>query len=77
MNTQEFIKNLNQVQNLLSQEKYQDAITLLATLKKKEKDGDFDYNLTHKLYQLDSNAKSLMNQHILSEILNNLSKIRF
>ncbi|MFW9951964.1 MAG: hypothetical protein ACFFKA_17740, partial [Candidatus Thorarchaeota archaeon] len=64
MNTEEFSSKLREVQNLMQQEKYDGAIQILETLKEIEKAGDFDYSLTHKLYQLLSNSKSLYNQQI-------------
>ena len=72
MKKQEFIDKLNQVQDLMKKEKYRDALLLLDKLKTVEKSMDFDYNLTHKLYQLDSNTQSLNNQQI---ILNNIQKM--
>lgn len=72
MEPKEFIDELNKVQDLISQEKYSEAISLLETLKEIEKQGNFNYNLTHKLYQLDSNALSLYNQQ---KILNYISRI--
>ncbi|MCK4380909.1 MAG: hypothetical protein KAW51_07180, partial [Candidatus Lokiarchaeota archaeon] len=33
----------------------------------------YDYNLTHRLYQLDSNARSLFNQQKILKIINELS----
>ena len=72
MKKKEFIDKLNQVQDLMKKEKYRDALLLLDKLKTVEKSMDFDYNLTHKLYQLDSNTQSLYNQQI---ILNNLQKM--
>ena len=72
MNTEEFSSKLIDAQNLKHQEKYDKALQLLETLKEIEKAGDFDYSLTHKLYQLLSNSKSLYNQQI---ILNKIKKI--
>jgi len=72
MQPKEFIDELNKVQDLLSQEKYSEAITLLENLKGIERQANFNYNLTHKLYQLDSNALSLYNQQ---KILNLISEI--
>ncbi len=72
MESKEFFDELNKVQDFLSQEKYSEAITLLENLKEIEKQGNFNYNLTHKLYQLDSNALSLYNQQ---KILNVISRI--
>ena len=72
MEAKKFIDELNKVQDLMSQEKYSEAIALLENLKEIEKQGNFNYNLTHKLYQLDSNARSLNNQQ---KILNLISRI--
>ncbi|MFW9946030.1 MAG: hypothetical protein ACFFDX_04290 [Candidatus Odinarchaeota archaeon] len=72
MEPKEFIDELNKVQDLMSQEKYSEAIILLENLKGIEKRESFNYNLTHKLYQLDSNARSLSNQQ---KILNLISRI--
>jgi hypothetical protein len=72
MKNQEFIEQLNQVQDLMNKEKYKDALILLEKLKMLEKTEDFEYSLAHRLYQLDSNTQSLYNQQT---ILNNLQKI--
>jgi hypothetical protein len=81
MNPQEMQTKLIEAQNLMSQEKYKEALNLLGELKEIEKSGDFDYNLTHKLYQLISNSKSLLNQQIIlkviKEIQNSKSSISF
>ncbi|MFX0060511.1 MAG: hypothetical protein ACFE85_07440 [Candidatus Hodarchaeota archaeon] len=74
MKSQEFIKRLNDAQELMLKEKYKEAIAVLDQLKQIEKNGDFDYNLTHKLYQLDSNSHSLYNQQIILKVLLTLSK---
>ncbi len=74
MEPKEFIDELNKVQDLLSQEKYSEAISLLENLKQIEKQDNFNYNLTHKLYQLDSNALSLYNQKKILDIISNLSQ---
>ena len=55
-------------------EDYKEALLLLEDLKKIEKQGDFNYNLTHKLYQLDSNARSLYNQQIILNLIYDMSK---
>jgi hypothetical protein len=65
MDVNEFIKQLNKAQDLMIQEKYNEAITLIKELKEIEKRGDFNYNLTHRLYQLDSNIHSLYNQQVI------------
>jgi hypothetical protein len=76
MNTQEFMKQLNNVQELISKGRYKDAIILIEKLKEIEKECSFDYSLTHRLYQLDSNSRSLYNQQILLKAINSLSKKR-
>ncbi|NVM44849.1 MAG: hypothetical protein HWN79_08025 [Candidatus Lokiarchaeota archaeon] len=62
MDTNDFVKDLNDAQELMRNEKYQAALVILGRLKEADKVGDFDYNLTHKLYQLISNSQSLYNQ---------------
>jgi len=74
MEPKEFIDELNKVQDLLSQEKYSEAIALLENLKDIEKQGNFNYNLTHKLYQLDSNALSLYNQQKILNLITRISQ---
>lgn len=73
MDSQEFVKKLSEVQDLMQKEKYKDAIFILDALKEIEKQGDFDYNLTHKLYQLISNTHSLYNQEIILKAMNESS----
>ena len=73
MDDQKFIKQLNEVQDLMQQEKYQEAVILIEKLKEFEKKNNYDYNLTHRLYQLDSNAHSLYNQQVILHIINDLS----
>ncbi|MFX1354707.1 MAG: hypothetical protein ACFFGP_12140 [Promethearchaeota archaeon] len=74
MKVKKFTDELNKVQELMSQEKYAEAITLLEGLKKIEKQGNFKYSLTHKLYQLDSNAQSLFNQQKILGLIFELSQ---
>ena len=69
MDTKEILDQLNDVRELMTQEKYADAISLIDNLKKIEKEVDFDYTFTHQLYQLDSNARSLHNQQIILKYL--------
>lgn len=73
MDVQKFTKQLIEVQDLMQQEKYQEAIILLEKLRDFEKKNNYDYNLTHRLYQLDSNAHSLYNQQVILHIINDLS----
>ena len=70
MNSKEFYNKLMEAQNLMIHEQYKQALTLLEELKRLEKEGDFEYELIHQLYQLDSNAKSFYNQQIILGILN-------
>ena len=74
MDANNFIKVLNDAQELMRNEKYQDALILLGKLKEADKTGDFDYNLTHKLYQLISNSQSLYNQQIVLKVLKEISQ---
>ena len=81
METKEIVKQLNIVRELMKEEKYTDAITLINKLKELDKNNDFDYTFTHQLYQLDSNARSLYNQQIIlkqiQEISSNQNSITF
>jgi len=72
MDTNDFIKDLNDAKELMSNEKYQDALIILGKLKEADRAGNFDYNLTHKLYQLISNSQSLYNQQ---RVLSTIQKI--
>ena len=74
MKPNEFASSLNEVQELMAGEKYKEALMLLKNLKELDKTSDFDYNLTHKLYQLDSNTRSLYNQQIILGRLNSINK---
>ncbi len=74
MNAQEFIDRLNNAQDLISQEKFKDANVILEDLREIEKKGDFNYSLTHKLYQLISNSRSLYNQQVILKYIGVLSK---
>lgn len=76
MNNSEFIKKIQEVQLLMKDEKYQEALVILDKLKEIEKAGNFDYNLTHKLYQLISNSLSLYNQQILLKVIQKESSQR-
>lgn len=72
MDAEEFLNLLNNVRELMTQNKYSEAIKLIDKLKEIEKTNDFDYNLTHQLYQLDSNSRSLYNQKIILEYIQNI-----
>ena len=74
LGTQEFITQLNKAQDLMSQEKYKEAIVLLEELKEIDKETDLNYNLTHRMYQLYSNCQSLYNQKIILMHINEISK---
>jgi len=76
MNPQELQTKLTEANNLMSQEKYKEALDLLNRLKEIEKSADFDYNLTHKLYQLISNSKSLLNQQIILKVIQDIRQTK-
>jgi hypothetical protein len=69
MNNSEFIKKIQEAQLLMKDEKYQEALIILDKLKEIEKAGNFDYSLTHKLYQLISNSHSLYNQQMVLKVI--------
>ena len=75
MNPKEFIEKLNGVRELMTQEKYTEAIKILDRLKNTEKNSGYDYNydVIHQLYQLDSNCRSVYNQQIILNHLKNIS----
>jgi len=72
MDANDFVNDLNEAQESMRNEKYQDALIILGKLKEADKAGNFDYNLTHKLYQLISNSQSLYNQQ---KVLSTIQKI--
>ena len=74
MNPKEFIKLLNEARELMAQEKYSEAIIILKNLKDLDKSSEYDYNydLIHQLYQLDSNCKSAYHQQRILEIIKNM-----
>jgi ABC-type arginine transport system ATPase subunit len=72
MDTNDFVEALNEAQELMRNENYKEALILLNRLKEADKAGNFDYNLTHKLYQLISNSQSLFNQQ---QVLSAVKKI--
>ena len=74
MDVKDFVKELNNAQELMRNEKYQDALIILDKLKEADKSGNFDYNLTHKLYQLISNSQSLFNQQKVLRVVKNISQ---
>ena len=73
MNPKEFIEKLNDVRGLMTQENYFDAIQILDKLKKTEKNSNYNYDVIHQLYQLDSNCRSVYNQQIILNHLKNIS----
>ena len=74
MDAKEFIEKLNKVRNLMNQEKYIDALEILDILKNIEKTNEESLNseLTHQLYQLDSNCRSEFQQHLILTHLNKM-----
>lgn len=74
MKTKDFVKNLAKAEDLIKEEKYKKSLNLLSELKEIELQGDFDNSLTHKLYQLISNAESLLNQKKITEGLSEISE---
>ncbi len=74
MDKQTFIGKLNEAQDLMKNEKYKEAVILLEKLREIEKKNeDFEYSLSHKLYQLISNSNSLYNQEIILEHIKKMS----
>ena len=74
MDKQTFIGKLNEAQELMKNERYKEAIILLENLRQIEKKNeDFEYSLSHKLYQLISNSNSLYNQEIILEHIKKMS----
>ena len=73
MEANDFVRDLNDAQELMRNEKYQEALIVLGKLKEVDKAGSFDYNLTHKLYQLISNSQSLYNQQIVLSVVKRIS----
>jgi replicative DNA helicase len=69
MEEEKFVNELMRAQKLVKNEEYEDAMKLLNELKKIESEEDFNYNLTHKLYQLISNTESLLNQKVILEMI--------
>ena len=74
MEANDFVKDLNKAQELMRDESYPEALIILGRLKEADKAGDFDYNLTHKLYQLISNSQSLYNQQRVLSVLKIISQ---
>ena len=74
MDANHFVRDLNEAKELMRNEKYLDALGILNKLKKADKAGNFDYNLTHKLYQLISNSQSLYNQQRVLSVVKKISQ---
>jgi len=73
MDANDFARDLTDAQELMKNEKYIEALVILNKLKEADKAGDFDYNLTHKLYQLISNSQSLYNQQRVLSVIKKIS----
>lgn len=73
MDANHFVRDLNDAKELMRNEKYLDALGILNKLKEADKAGNFDYNLTHKLYQLISNSQSLYNQQRVLSVVKKIS----
>ena len=73
MDANDFAGDLTEAQELMRKEKYIEALVILNKLKAYDKTGDFDYNLTHKLYQLISNSQSLYNQQRVLSVIKKIS----
>ncbi|MFX0043155.1 MAG: hypothetical protein ACFE8L_09600 [Candidatus Hodarchaeota archaeon] len=74
MDEKEFVEQLNKAKELMTQEKYNEAINLIEEIKEIERKSDINYNLTHRLYQLDSNIHSLYNQQVILNHINEISR---
>ncbi len=70
MNMEEFQIQLNDAHKLIVEEKYKEALILLEQLKEIEQESNFDYSLTHQLFQFLSNAHSLYNQQRIKDGIN-------
>ena len=73
MDANDFTRDLTDAQELMRKENYIEALVILNKLKEADKAGDFDYNLTHKLYQLISNSQSLYNQQRVLSVVKKIS----
>jgi len=74
MDANDFVKDLNDAQEFMRNERYPEALVILGRLKEADKAGNFDYNLTHKLYQLISNSQSLCNQQRVLSVVKKISQ---
>ncbi|MBY9014928.1 MAG: hypothetical protein KGD68_04480 [Candidatus Lokiarchaeota archaeon] len=73
MDANDFVRDLNDAQELMRNERYPEALIILGKLKEADKAGNFDYNLTHKLYQLISNSQSLYNQQRVLSVVKKIA----
>ena len=76
MDANDFVKDLNDAQEFMRNERYPEALIILGRLKEADKAGNFDYNLTHKLYQLISNSESLYNQQRVLSVVKKISQLQ-
>jgi len=76
MDSEEFINKINKAQDLIAQEKLTESLEILYDLREIEKKGNFDYSLTHSLYQLISNSESLLNQKNILDAIESLANQR-
>jgi hypothetical protein len=74
MNPEKFVRRLAEAEDLIKEEKYQESLNLLSELKEIELQENFDNSITHKLYQLISNAESLLNQKNIIEALSDVAQ---
>ena len=74
MDDNDFVKELNDAHELMRNERYPEALIILGKLKEADMAGSFDYNLTHKLYQLISNSQSLYNQQRVLSVVKKISQ---
>ncbi len=70
----EFLNELKKAQDFMNEDQFKNALDVLYKLKEIELNGDFDYNLTHKLYQLISNSQSLLNQQQLLSYIEEIAE---
>ena len=74
MKNEDFVKKLSKAQDYMAAEEYKKALSVLYHLRDIEQKGNFDYSLTHKLYQLISNSESLYKQKAVISIIEDLKK---
>ena len=73
MELEEFKQKLDLAHDLMSEEKYKEAIIRLEKLVDIDKHSDFNYGYTHRLHQLLSNAESLYNQQEILKCINSMT----